>query len=126
MTHSFPFEQFQRDTRLRRRGDHGCLAVRGKKADETPGTKEMRQGLWGAQAVTCIVLLLSFSPFLLVLVCSYIPSVSPFPSIPLSLSSLSSSPLLSLSLITKASVFVSLCPVSPLVFFAVSFSVSYY
>ena len=61
MTHSFPFEQFQCDTRLRRRSDHGCLAIKGKKADETPGTKEMRQGLWGAQAVTCIVLLLSFS-----------------------------------------------------------------
>lgn len=59
MTHSFPFEQFQCDTR---RGEprhaeprHGCLAVTGKKADETPGTKEMRQGLWGARAVTCIV-----------------------------------------------------------------------
>lgn len=70
MTHSFPFEQFQCDTRLRRRetrrdetrrteprraAHHGCLAVMGKKADETPGTKEMRQGLWGARAVTCIV-----------------------------------------------------------------------
>lgn len=64
MTHSFPFEQFQRDTRLRRRSDHGCLPVKGKKADETPGTKETRQGLWGAQAVTCIVLLPSFSPLL--------------------------------------------------------------
>lgn len=75
MTHSFPFEQFQCDMRLRRRSDHGCLAVKGKKADETPGTKEMRQGLWGAQAVTCIVLLLSFSPFLLVAISSL---ASPF------------------------------------------------
>lgn len=89
MTHSFPFEQFQCDMRLRRRSDHGCLAVKGKKADETPGTKEMRQGLWGAQAVTCIVLLLSFSPFLLVAISS---SASPFLVSFLSLfSSLSSS-----------------------------------
>lgn len=89
MTHSFPFEQFQCDMRLRRRSDHGCLAIKGKKADETPGTKEMRQGLWGAQAVTCIVLLLSFSPFLLVAISS---PVSPFLVSFLSLfSSLSSS-----------------------------------
>jgi len=64
MTHSFPFEQFQCDTRRPRQGEprHGCLAVTGKKADETPGTKEMRQGLWGARAVTCIVCRRRVSP----------------------------------------------------------------
>ena len=89
MTHSFPFEQFQCDTRLRRRSDHGCLAIKGKKADETPGTKEMRQGLWGAQAVTCIVLLLSFS---LSLILSSCLPISLFLAVnPLSLSLRSSS-----------------------------------
>lgn len=48
-------DETRRDEPSHAEPHHGCLAVMGKKADETPGTKEMRQGLWGARAVTCIV-----------------------------------------------------------------------